>query len=241
MRLAIIEDEQVHKELLLECLRAWSEERQVPVSICCFSNAESFLFQWEEDSDYSALFVDIQMGSMDGMQMVRKVRETDAAIPVVFTTGISDYISEGYEVEAMHYLLKPLDKEKVFLCMDKVQIRKKASDYLLVHTRDEIHKIWTEQINYIEAQGHGCVLEIVKREGSRQTELLEIAESISEMEKALEGSGVIRCHRSYLCQIKNIHHIEKAELFFDSGSHIPISRRLYAKVNQAFIAYFRKL
>ncbi|MBQ9119778.1 MAG: response regulator transcription factor [Lachnospiraceae bacterium] len=241
MRLAIIEDEQVHKELLLEYLGAWSEERQVPVSICCFSNAENFLFQWEDDSDYAVLFVDIQMGSMDGMQMVRKVRETDAGIPVVFTTGISDYISEGYEVEAMHYLLKPLDKAKVFLCMDKVWSRKKTDDYLLVHTREEIHKLSAEQINYIEAQGHGCVVEIVKRESGKETERLEITESISEMEKLLAGKGVVRCHRSYLCQIKNIHHIEKTELFFDSGSHIPISRRLYAEVNQTFIAYFRKL
>ncbi len=75
-------------------------------------SAESFLFVWEETNDFDILFVDIQMGKMNGVEMAEKVRECDREIAIVFTTGIADYMGCGYEVEALHYLLKPISKEK---------------------------------------------------------------------------------------------------------------------------------
>ncbi len=75
-------------------------------------------------------------------------------------------MEEGYEVEAMHYLVKPVGKDKIYKCMEKILNRKKETDYILVHSKEEIRKIITNQINYIEAMGHGCVIEIFSTENS---------------------------------------------------------------------------
>ena len=56
----------------------------------------------------------------------------------------------------------------------------------------------------------------------------------------LDGGEFIKCHRSFLCRLGNIHHIGREDIFFDDGSAIPVSRRLYQQVNQRFIAYFRR-
>ncbi len=236
---AIIEDEEIHKDLLTNYLEKWSEENNVKLMIKSFSSAEGFLFEWAENKEFDVLFVDIQMKKINGMEMAKKVRENDKDINIIFTTGITDYLEEGYEVEALYYLIKPINEEKVKKCMDKVFIRKKPEQYLILHSKEENYKINLENVNYIEARGHSSVIDLVQENG--KSEVIEILESLAELEKILDKNKFIKCHRSYICNITNIHHIDKVNVYFDSGSIIPISRRLYINVNQAFIAYFRKI
>jgi DNA-binding LytR/AlgR family response regulator len=250
---------------------AWSGKRGVPVEIKEFLNAESFLFQWEEERVFDVLFIDIQMKEMNGMELARKIREVDRDMVLIFTTGIADYIQDGYEVEAMHYLLKPIRREKVEECLDKAEGRRRREEFFVVHpAADEVRKMNVEMVNYVEARGHGSVLglvcgngvnenlynesvlrtrkkgnlygETVLKMGKKEDLYMElpVMESISELEKVLLEFHFVKCHRSYLCRIGGIHHIDKKEIFFDNGSHIPVSRRMYGEVNQKFIQYFRK-
>lgn len=240
MKIAIIEDDSVHAELLEGYLRDWSSRLRIPVRVLHYSSAENFLFEWETEQDLDVLFVDIQMKKMNGMEMAKLVRRKDEKICIIFTTGIADYMEEGYEVEAMHYLIKPISEEKVGACMDKVVHRREHCHYILVHAGDQVCRLAAEQINYIEARGHGCVIEVTERENGRQSiQLLEVSESISELENGVRSQGFVRCHRSYLCGLANVHQIGKNEILLDSGSRIPVSRRLRGEVNQAFIRYFR--
>lgn len=239
MKIAIIEDETVHAELLSEYIKSWSKSHKISIKIHHYLSAENFLFEWETDRDFSVLFVDIQMEKMNGMDMAKHVRGEDDKISIIFTTGISDYIGDGYEVGALHYLVKPINKTKICECMDKVLKYSADSHFILVHTTDGVNKILENDINYIEARGHGCVIETIqKQNGEIRTDLLEVRESISELEKMLRNRGFIKCHRSYLCGIRNIHHIGKTEVVFDNKNSIPVSRRLHREVNQEFIKYF---
>lgn len=240
MKVAIIEDEKSHADLLAGYIQSWGKQRQISVDIRNFFSAESFLFHWDIEKDFDLLFVDIQMKEMNGVDMAKTIRERDLDIMIVFTTGISDYIQEGYEVEAMHYLLKPIDKEKVEQCMDRARSRIKEKNFILVHHFHEIRKLNVESINYVEARGHGCILGMVKQLSDTYQEL-EVLESISELETLLSPYGFFKCHRSYLFHVEKVHHIDKKELYFDNGSHIPISRRLYGEVNQIFIKHFKRV
>ena len=239
LNIAIIEDEQIHTELLSGYLSTWSKEHGQEVSIQEFTSAESFLFVWEERKDFDVLFVDIQMAGMSGIEMAKKVRQRDEDIAIVFTTGITDYMETGYEVEALHYLVKPISMEKIGQCMDKVQRRSYKQEYVLVHGKEETIRISVEKITYVEAQGHGSVIEVYAKNDKKERMRIAIAESISEMEKRLAMHGFVRCHRSYLCRIGSIHQIGKTDITLDSGSVIPVSRRLYTEINRAFIEYFR--
>lgn len=238
MRIAIIEDEQIHTDYLEECLREWSGNRGIPAEICSFPSAESFLFTWEENRDFDILFVDIQMKAMNGMEMAERIRRKDGNIAIVFTTGIADYMAKGYEVEAMHYLLKPVSREKISGCMDKLIRRRREESFVTVRGREEVMKLPVEQVTYVEARGHGCMAEIYTRTG--ETLQLEVTESITELEKVLSPFGFLRCHRSYLCRTGSIHQIGRTEITMDNGSVIPVSRRMYAEVNQAFIRHFQR-
>lgn len=240
LHIAIIEDEQIHTELLADYLSAWGRERGQEISIQEFTSAERFLFVWGETKDFDVLFVDIQMAGMNGVEMAKKVRREDEAIAIVFTTGIAEHMEEGYEVEALHYLLKPISMEKIGQCMDKVLKRNRKREYVLVHGKDETLRIPVDTITYIEARGHGSIMEVyvnTEKEAPRQ---IEMAKSITEMEKQLSDYGFVRCHRSYLCRVGRIRQIGRTNLTLDSGSMIPVSRRLYAMINRAFIEHFRR-
>lgn len=235
MKIGIIEDEKSHRDLLISYLEGWSAGQKITLELNSFDSAESFWFTYEESGDFDMLFLDIQMGGMDGMELAHRIRKRDRDIVIVFTTGITDYLEEGYEVEALHYLIKPLSAEKVEKCMGKAVLRRRREQFVTLHTSGGTIKLSEESINYVEARGRSCCIGRV-----REPEELEVRESLAQLEQMLEAGEFMKCHRSYLCRIGNIHHIGKEDIFFDDGSRVPVSRRLYQQVNQKFIAYFRE-
>ncbi len=233
MKIAVVEDEEAHGRLLEKYILDWAGRRGVPVRVQICDNAEIFLFCCE-DISFDAVFADIQMPGMNGMDMIRKLREKGNRVPVIFATGIADYMQEGYEVEALHYLLKPLSAEKVSACLDKALERHRAVEFVTVDTEDGVRKLEIGAINYCEATGHKT--EIVLAGGER----VYSSNSLSELSGMLLGKGLIKCHRSYLCNVPNINRIVSDTLIFDDGARIPVSRRLYREVNRAFIDRFSK-
>ena len=97
-------------------------------STAAHSSAESFLFHYAEESDYDILLLDIEMGKINGIELARRIRHDNETIQIVFTTGYYDFISEGYEVSALQYLMKPVSYEKLESVLNKAvknQIRYK--------------------------------------------------------------------------------------------------------------------
>ena len=92
MRIAICDDEEAQRALVEKYLREWSEIHSIALETVAFSNAEQFLFVWEEDKIYDLLILDIEMGKISGMDLARKVREENEEIPIIFITGYESYM-----------------------------------------------------------------------------------------------------------------------------------------------------
>ena len=180
MRIAVIEDEKPHRDLLVRYLEDWRSTQKESIILEAFNSSEAFWFRYEENREYDILFIDIQMPGMSGMELARKVRSGDGDIVLVFVTGIGDYLEEGYEVEALHYLRKPLSREKLEKCLEKALQRRKKGVFVTVHTGEEILKISQECVNYVEARGRNCCIGRV-----REPEELAVKESFSEMENMM--------------------------------------------------------
>ncbi|MCM1190850.1 MAG: LytTR family DNA-binding domain-containing protein [Butyrivibrio sp.] len=232
MNIAIVEDEAVHSRLLQQYIQAWAEAGGRTVHIFLYENAESFLFSLEDGAP-DAVFADIQMPGMNGMDMVRKLREKDGALPVIFTTGLSDYLREGYEVQALHYLIKPISAEKVAECMDRICCRSNVRNLFTVRTEDGMTKLDPGETNYCEAEGHYTRFAMTDKSSVR------VLQSISELEKELPEKTFVKCHRSYLCNLENVKQIMQDRVIFDNGESVPVSRRLYQDFNRRFIEFYR--
>lgn len=232
MRVAICEDEEAQRVLLQSCLTEWAEKNSIPLETKLFPNGESFLFTWAEDRAYDLLLLDIEMGEPNGMELAARIRSQDADVPILFVTGYEQYMPQGYDVSALHYLLKPLDREKLFQVLDRLRSRK-HEERLLFHTEKGSVSLPLSHIWYVEARAHRCVL-------YTESEEYLLSSSISETERLLgRHREFVRCHRSYLVNLLHICAITQSELFLDDKRSLPVSRSAEKRVAEAFIRLYK--
>lgn len=230
LSIAVVDDEQAHRDILIKYIEEWRKKERLDVRVDAFESSEAFYFMWCGDQRCDVLFLDIMMGGADGVSLAKKLRETGRAITIIFTTGIADYMQEGFEVEAMHYLLKPLDREKVWECLDKCLKRKgSGARTLLLPGEEGLVKIGADGLFYAEAEERSCVL-------AYRGEKIWVKTGIRELAKELgEDEGFVFCHRSCLVNVRKIAKVGRTELALDDGTVLPVSRRQYREVNERFI------
>ena len=230
-RVAIVDDSTTDAEFVQGILNSWADLRQANIQAEVFPSAESFLFRYGEDKDWDILLLDIEMGNMDGVTLAKKIRQENDSVQMVFITGFADYISEGYEVAALHYLMKPVKQDKLFAVLDRaVASIQKTERVILLPAGGEMLRLPISQVQYLEAFSHTVTI-------VTGVDTIQVKMPISEIEKML-GEGFIRCHRSYLVGLKHIARLSKTEVILDSGKALPLSRGAAVTVHKAFISYY---
>ena len=231
-KIAVCDDEEQQIQYLAALARDWANGSGKKAVIRPFFSAEEFLFQYEDEKDYDVLLLDIEMGNTNGVELAKRIREENDAVQIVFITGYPDFMAEGYEVGALHYLLKPVSREKLNQVLDRAaeNLHRKGRAIFL-RIAKEVQRIPVDSIVYVEVLSHKLVVHTLQGE-------YEAKLSITAMEEML-GEGFVRCHRSYLAAIAFIDHITKDSVVFDDGRAIPLARNAYREVNRAFIDYYK--
>ncbi len=228
-RVAICDDSQTDANFVKELLASWADERQKEVQTEVFSSAESFLFRYAENKNFDLLLLDIEMGAMDGVTMAKKVRQENEAVQMIFITGYSDYIAEGYEVAALHYLMKPVNREKLFAVLDRAVERQKQNERCLnLELSGEMVRIPFYEIRYLDVLKnyvtvHGRQAYTVKR-------------SLGEFERELDAR-FYRIGRSTILNLKHVRRVTKSEVYLSDGTVLPLPRGGYEPLNRAIIAH----
>lgn len=233
MRIAICDDEAVQQQMLRKYLEEWTQMRGEMLETALFMSGESFLFAWEDDKAFDLLILDIEMGQLNGVELAAKIRRQDENIPILFVTGYERYMAQGYEVAALHYLLKPLHKEKLFEVLDKVQKRGKKEEKLLLQTDRGPVSMPLSKIWYVEARAHQCVLYTEEEEYTLYSGISEITELLGNYRE------FVRCHRSYVVNVRHVLAAVKSELVLDDKRRLPVSRSSEKRVKQTFMDIFK--
>ena len=230
-RIAIVDDSKTDADFVQYILNNWADLRRAKIQAEVFSSAEAFLFRYAEDKDWDILLLDIEMGNMDGVTLAQRIRQANDSVQIIFVTGFADYISEGYEVAALHYLMKPVKQDKLFVVLDRaVATLQKTERVILLPVGGEMLRLPVSRVQYVEAFSHTVAL-------ITETDTIQVKMPISEVEKLL-GDGFVRCHRSYLVGLKHIARLSKTEVILDSGKSLPLSRGAAPLVHKAFVSYY---
>lgn len=225
-KIAICDDSQADAEYIATLVKEWAKDRTAIIKT--FPSAEAFMFNYTEENDFDILLLDIEMGKMDGVTMAKAIRQDNESVQIVFITGYSEYIADGYDVAALHYLIKPVKKEQLWSVLDRAAERlKKNEKELLLKTADETVVMPVREIRYLDVQQnyvtvHGKVDVTVKR-------------TLGEFEKELD-ERFFRLGRSYIVNLTCVRRISKTEVILTDGSAIPLPRGQYDALNRAIIA-----
>ncbi len=230
INIAICDDESMEREYLKKLVKEWADKDGHFLSIKTFESGEGFLFDYEESNDVNILLLDIQMKELDGVALAKKIRETNSEVQIIFITGISDFISEGYEVSALHYLMKPVKEEKLFEVLSKaVEKLGQVEKSLLLNINKENVRIMLNDIKFIESSDHYVIINTLDN-------VFKIKMSLSDIEKELDRS-FIRCQRSFVIGLKHIKKTTKNSVILSDDAEIPISRGMYKTINEEIIKY----
>ena len=233
MNIAICEDEVVQINLLSDHIKNWAHKNNINIYIDTFKTAESFLIQWSDYEKYDIIFLDIKLSEMSGIDLSNIIREKNKIVDIVFVTGFFKYVLHGYKVGALQYLIKPINKFELYFCLDKTLERisdKNNTSMLIINTTKQIIKLDYNEIYY-------CIMFSPYIEIHTNLEKIVLRKKISEMEGILPSEYFVRCHRSYIVNIKKIKSITKNNVVLENEIKIPISRGKYNEINNAFIDY----
>ena len=225
--IAVCDDKAADREYIMNMLNKWAGETGHLVCVLEFASAEQFLFEYEDKSDYDILLLDIEMGAMDGVTMAKQLRKNNDIVQIVFITGYSDYISEGYEVAALHYLMKPVKQEKLFEVLDRAAEKVQKNEKLLfLENGGELFRIPLYQIRYVDVQHNYVTV--------HAAEEITVKKTLGELEECLD-ERFLRVGRSSIVNLNCIGRVTKTDIILQDGTSVPLPRGAYEKVNRAII------
>lgn len=228
-RIAICDDEQNQIEYITSIVASWSAHEGHGCEIRTFASAEAFLFEYEEDKAYDILLLDVEMKNINGIELAKRIRKDNNRAEIIFITSHFEFVGEGYEVDALHYLIKPISAEKL------TQVLTKAAEKLsveppsvVISCEGETVKLYESDILYVESFLHYIVIHTKDNE-------YKIKENISVFENKV-SDVFYRIHRSYLVSLKYITRISRTSVNI-GNTELPLSRGKYDDINRAFIQH----
>lgn len=227
IKFAICDDSKTDTDYLASMVSKWAKEQNCSITMQTFSSAESFLFHYVDEKDYDCLLLDIEMGVMDGVTLAKKIRKENESVQIIFITGYSDYIAEGYEVSALHYLMKPIHVEKLYAVLDRAREKIRSNEKtLILNLADEIVRLPLYEIRFIDVQKN-----YITYHGKQD---YTIKKSLKEAEQELD-ERFFRVGRSCIVNLTYIRRVTKSEIYLNENFSIPLPRGMYDSLNRAII------
>lgn len=227
-KIAICDDEASVIEYISSIVSDWETKSGHTIVLRTFLSAEQFLFSYEDENDYDILLLDVEMGKMDGVSLAKTIRKKNETVQIVFITGYSEYISEGYEVAALHYLMKPVKPEKLFEVLNRATEKLEKNERMLILSLSgEVVRIPMHEIAYIDVNGNYITLH-----GKKD---YTIKKTLGEIQKDLD-ERFFKVGRSCIINLNTVQRITKTDCYLSDGSILPLPRGAYEPLNRAIIS-----
>ncbi len=233
MLAVVCDDLACDRELLLGYCTRYAKENRLPVSTLSFENAGSLL-QSREAGNADVIFLDIYMKGALGVDAARLLRGKGFRGSLVFTTTSREHYADGFDVEAVHYLVKPVTYFSFCEAMRRVRDRAGApARQVRVTTGSMELDVDVSGIRYIEVFGHKTILHTVREE-------LAVRQSLASLEQALGGDPFLRCYRYFIVNMDYVARLSEDSFLMKDGRKIPLSRDGRAGLKSRYLSYVFK-
>lgn len=181
---------------------------------------------------FDIILLDIVMPLLNGIETAVEIRRTDRSVRIIFLSSSAEFALESYSVKATNYLLKPIDSNQLWNCLDEIYANiLNYAKCITIKSATAIHRVELRNIEYLEAQGKQVHFSLTNNTNIRAIDPFYVYEN-----KLLLEDGFFKCHRSYLVNMNKIETYTLKEIKMRSGNRLPISRSCHKDFESAFFS-----
>lgn len=231
-RIIVVEDSDREYGTLQHALESYEHEKGLSFTITRFTSIEEFLTAYRGNADL--IFLDIQLPGMNGMEGAERLRRLDRSVALVFVTNLAQYAVNGYEVDALDYIVKPLSIKKLYYVMDKALQRAESNvrqKRVTIRNVSSFSSVYSGSITYVEVMGHHMTVHLTDGKEMSATG------SLTTLYEELKDYGFERCNSCYLVNMRYIEEVRGDVLKMTSGQELLISKRKKKDFTDRFMDY----
>lgn len=237
-RIAICEDEHNQQEIIKHLLNSYAKKNELLFSIKTYNNTSQLLDEADEVDPYDLYLLDIYLPDDTGISLAKKLFQKNITSPLIFITTSREHALDAYTVNAIQYLLKPLEEQAFFSAIDiaiqRTEYEKRK--YIILKCNGQLHTISTNDIIYTEAYGHNQIIYLTTHE------TLSVRMSVNELyTKLIASPKFVRCGSSYILNMGNIQTLHPKMVTMINGATIPIPRGSYAELKTQYFEYYSEI
>ena len=197
LRIAVVEDDKTYAAQLKEYLVRYGTEKNQKISVALFPEGEDIVTDYS--AEFDIILMDVEMTFMDGMTTAERIREKDNEVVIIFITNMPQYAIQGYKVDALDYVLKPISYFAFSQRIDRAltRVKKKEATYITVAQKGGKKKLNVDKICYVEVRDHDLIYHSTKGD-------IVTKSSMKEAEDTLGGTKFFRCNRCYLVNLEYV-------------------------------------
>ncbi len=232
MRIAIVDDIKHERTLLRNRLEHQLSRRQLTADLFEYENGETFLAAAKE-RPFTAAFLDIYMNGADGMETARALRQTDTDCLLIFTTTSTDHALEGFQVRALHYLVKPYTEGEISSLMDEILSRiPDSGKYLDIKVNGSNVQLPFQNLVYAEHFSHMIHVHTTHKKELTTRQSFEAFTALLKMDPRF-----YQCNRGVVINLEHAVDFDEPVFLMDDDSQIPVSRKLIKQARQTFMEF----
>ena len=235
LKIAICDDLKTDTNLIFQLLAQYEAENTIRFQIDTFSDGQAFMKAFQKDL-YDIIFLDIYIDDILGIDVAREIRKTDRNVNIIFTTTSDEFFREGFEVNATHYLLKPVSYDALSEALDRIaDVVNATRDILVIPDNSDDVDLSQQNIYYIETIRNGIRIHF-------EADTLEFRYSMAKAEEQLNPEYFLRTHRSYIVNMNYIKEVQSDSFILLNGEEIFMRQKEKAALKQAYAEFqIRKL
>ncbi|MDD3218949.1 MAG: LytTR family DNA-binding domain-containing protein [Lachnospiraceae bacterium] len=190
--------------------------------------------QLMESQNIDLIFMDIELGDENGVELAETIEKKYVKTPIVFITGYMEFAEDIFKAHPAYFIVKPVTEEKLEKALARVEeITKESREYLSIHLRgtSRVQKISMDEVYYVESQKRHILVHL--SDEIIHTNMQKLDEFMEDVPKSL-----VRCHKSFALNLNNLEALYRDEALLKNGMRVPISRSKSQEVKQAFFQLF---
>lgn len=229
LQIGICDDARESRFQLRVLLERALEGRSAPARLLEFSSGDALLGWMDRHAgELDLVFLDIEMEGTNGMDTARALREADQSLQLVFVTGYSDYVFDGYEVGALGYLLKPAGAEELERVLTRAltALQRQEEELFFCRSGEVFYRIRRDAILYFRSDRRQVTCVTPRRAYIFYGKLDQVAAQL--------GAEFVRIHQRYLVRAGAVDRMEGGEVVLRDGRRLPVSRSCQPSALLAF-------